>query len=111
MSPSIVISLVFTAFIGGAFFYTYHEGVNHGGQLCEAEKLAAALEKSNNQLKLTKQLTEFQQEQISDAQTKLSESENEREALHKKLSELPDSVSECVPLSVLDTIRELRHKR
>ena len=111
MSPGIIISLLLVAFTGGSLFYSYHQGKERGEQVCEAEKLAAELKKTQTELAIVDKIKDFQLEQISEAQKNLEESQRETVSLREEIDRIKFSPqSECIPDSVLDTIRKFRAK-
>lgn len=111
MNPSLIIVIAAIFSILGGLGYSYHEGRVKGTQICEAEKLAAELKKTKLELKLAENLSELQLKEIGEAQTELDEQTRLNGELNEKLAKLPlKSQSDCIPDSVLDSIREFRLK-
>ena len=108
MSPVIIFTLAITAFIGGGYFYSYHTGVRYGERVCNEEKLAVALKKTQMELIIKEQITEFQKGQIGEAQQYVETFKLETEKLREQLSEIKPDSEFCIPNSVLDALRRYR---
>lgn len=109
MSPSYIVALIVAAGAVGGVFYSYHIGREQGDQICRNEKLEAELIKKENELAQEKALTEFQQEQIGEAQSALEDQRNKINALEKDLNNASSGQSYCIPDSVLQKLREFRY--
>lgn len=111
MNPGIILALMLMAGSAGGLFYSYHIGRTQGEIKCEAVLLEAKLKQKEAELNTANQLSEFQQEQISEVQKRLEE-ESEANAqlktdLDKALSGKPIG---CITPGMRDAIKEYRAK-
>lgn len=111
MSPSVMIIVAGIAATLGSLGYSYHIGRSQGAQICEAEKLASELKVARFQIDNLTDISELQQDQIGEAQIKLEQETKLNAELSEKLASLPlKRKSDCIPDSVLDSIRKFRAK-
>ena len=111
MNPSIIVSIAGVAAILGEVGFSYHVGRSQEYTICQNDKLVAELTKIKKELKFTEELSMFQQEQIGEAHSKIDKEVKLNAELKAKLASIPFSKqSDCIPGSVLDSIREFRRK-
>lgn len=109
MNPSLLISMFVAVGVAGSLFTSYHIGRTQGKTICEAEIYKAKLKQKNDELVNERSLTELQQQQISEAQDKLSK---ETELNAKLKSALDQAIlvqpNGCITDGMLDAIKEYR---
>lgn len=111
MSPSVIILIATVAGALSCVGYSYHLGRTQGDNVCHAEKLASQLKVKELELQTSQSLSELQQKEIGEAQAQLEQERNINAELNQKLTSLPLSKHpDCIPDSVLNSIREFRRK-
>lgn len=111
MSPSAVILIAAVAGAIGSLGYSYHLGRTQGNKICEAEKIASQLQVAKEELWVEKNISDLQRKEIGEALDNLQRERQLNDELKDKLSALPLSKQpDCIPDSVLDSLRKFRAK-
>lgn len=111
MNPGIIIALFLAGGTVGALFYSYHIGRSQGTQICEADRLQKELKAAQEDLKIQEQLSQFQQEQIGEAQIQFEQEKLTSDTLRKQLENIPSDFDGCISDSMRDAIIEYRKRK
>lgn len=111
MNPMLLVPLAAVFFTAGALGYSYHLGRTQGVHICQEAMLAAKLKQKQEELKIAEDMNIFQQEQISEAQDKISK----ETALNDKLKSdlevaLKSNPPGCITDGMRDAIKNYRNK-
>lgn len=109
MSPGIILSMFLLGSIVGVLFYTYHEGLQKGKNICNSVILAAQLKTTKEELKNIKALSEFRAKLVGEARKQVELEKIRSDKLEKTISDFPSDEYECIPDSVLSELRKLRN--